>query len=246
MAVPTSTIAQGSRITSEAIFISKAPIFLPRYSGVRPTISPDEEDGHQGEGEHAVEPRTDAAEDDLAQLHQPHRGQPAQRHVRVVHRVDRAVGGGRRRHRPERRVGDPEADLLALHVSRSRLVHAQRGEHGVASAFRHDGQGEHGERSTTVMAARIAQPCLRSPTISPNVRQSEAGISRIASDLQEVRQRRRVLQRVRRVDVEEPASVGAELLDRHLRGRRADGDPLGRHRRSVRRRRVGSRSVTSR
>ena len=25
---------------SEAIFISKASIFLPRYSGVRPTISP--------------------------------------------------------------------------------------------------------------------------------------------------------------------------------------------------------------
>ena len=39
-AVPTRTVAQGRRITSAAIFISKAPTFLPRYSGVRPTIKP--------------------------------------------------------------------------------------------------------------------------------------------------------------------------------------------------------------
>ena len=40
MAVKTSTTAAGIRITSDAIFISYASIFLPRYSGVRPTISP--------------------------------------------------------------------------------------------------------------------------------------------------------------------------------------------------------------
>ena len=40
MAVPNSTTNGGIRITSEAIFISKASIFLPRYSGVRPTIRP--------------------------------------------------------------------------------------------------------------------------------------------------------------------------------------------------------------
>src|SRR5206468_2218457 len=39
-AAPTSTSAGGIRITSDAIFISYASIFLPRYSGVRPTISP--------------------------------------------------------------------------------------------------------------------------------------------------------------------------------------------------------------
>ena len=37
---PTSTTAGGIRMTSDAIFISNASIFLPRYSGVRPTISP--------------------------------------------------------------------------------------------------------------------------------------------------------------------------------------------------------------
>jgi hypothetical protein len=32
--------ADGTRMTSAAIFISKASIFLPRYSGVRPTMRP--------------------------------------------------------------------------------------------------------------------------------------------------------------------------------------------------------------
>ena len=40
MAVPIVTMAGGKRMTSEAIFISYASIFLPRYSGVRPTMSP--------------------------------------------------------------------------------------------------------------------------------------------------------------------------------------------------------------
>ena len=44
--------------------------------------------------------------------------------------------------------------------------------------------------------------------------------------LQEVGERRWVLQRVRRVDVEEAAAVGAELLDRNLRGRRPNRDYL--------------------
>ena len=39
-AVPISTTIGMTRTTSAAIFISKASIFLPRYSGVRPTISP--------------------------------------------------------------------------------------------------------------------------------------------------------------------------------------------------------------
>ena len=39
-AVPTSTSVGVVRKYSEANFISRAPIFLPRYSGVRPTINP--------------------------------------------------------------------------------------------------------------------------------------------------------------------------------------------------------------
>ena len=39
-AVPQSTSSGGSRIAIDAILISNAPSFLPRYSGVRPIISP--------------------------------------------------------------------------------------------------------------------------------------------------------------------------------------------------------------
>ena len=45
--------------------------------------------------------------------------------------------------------------------------------------------------------------------------------------LEEVRERRRVLERHRRVDVEEAAAVGAELLDGLLRGDRAERERLG-------------------
>ena len=40
IAVPQSTSSGGSRIAIDAILISKAPSFLPRYSGVRPIIRP--------------------------------------------------------------------------------------------------------------------------------------------------------------------------------------------------------------
>ena len=40
IAVPTTTSAHGISTTRLAIFISCASIFLPRYSGVRPTMSP--------------------------------------------------------------------------------------------------------------------------------------------------------------------------------------------------------------
>ena len=39
-AVPMRMAADGRRMAMEAIFISKASIFLPRYSGVRPTMRP--------------------------------------------------------------------------------------------------------------------------------------------------------------------------------------------------------------
>jgi DNA-binding NarL/FixJ family response regulator len=39
-AVPSNTTVRGTKIPIDAIFISKISIFLPRYSGVRPTINP--------------------------------------------------------------------------------------------------------------------------------------------------------------------------------------------------------------
>jgi hypothetical protein len=54
---------------SIAIFTSRASIFLPRYSGVRPTISPAMKTVEDDEDQHAVETGADAAEDDFAQQH---------------------------------------------------------------------------------------------------------------------------------------------------------------------------------
>jgi len=44
--------------------------------------------------------------------------------------------------------------------------------------------------------------------------------------LQEIGQRRGVLKRVATVGIEEPAAIGAELLDGHLRSGRSNGDGL--------------------
>ena len=52
----------------------------------------------------------------------------------------------------------------------------------------------------------------------PKVSQSAAGISRIASSSRKFDERRRVLEGMGGVRVEEPPAVGAELLDRDLGG----------------------------
>ena len=78
---------------------------------------PGDEHGDDDEQQHAVEAGADAAEDDLAELHVDDRDHAAERREAVVHGVDRAAGGGRGDDREERRVGDAEADLLALHVA---------------------------------------------------------------------------------------------------------------------------------
>ena len=66
-------------MASIAILTSRASIFLPRYSGVRPTISPATKTASDGEEQHAVEAGADAAEDDLAELHVEQRDHAAER-----------------------------------------------------------------------------------------------------------------------------------------------------------------------
>ena len=81
----------------------------------------------------------------------------------------------------------------------------------------------------TVIAASSTQPCLRSFTIRPNISQSAAGMSRMASISRKLEIGRRVLEGMGRVGVEEAAAVGAQLLDGDLAGGRPDGDGLLRH-----------------
>ncbi len=61
---------------SIASFISRTSIFLPRYSGVRPTIRPGDEHRDDHENEEAVEARADAARPDAAGEKVEHRDQP--------------------------------------------------------------------------------------------------------------------------------------------------------------------------
>ena len=78
----------------------------------------------------------------------------------------------------------------------------------------------------TVIAARTAQPWRRVPDHGAE-RVAEGGRDHEDGEhLEEVRQRRRVLERVRRVHVEESAAVGAELLDGDLGRRGPDGQDL--------------------
>ena len=63
-------------MASMAILTSLASIFLPTYSGVRPTMRPATKIARNHEQQHAIEPGADAADDDFAELHVDERNYP--------------------------------------------------------------------------------------------------------------------------------------------------------------------------
>ena len=149
-----------------------ASIFLPRYSGVRPTIRPAMNTARMANTSRPMMPTPDAAEDDLAEGDVEHghaAGQRREAVVRVVHRAARGVG----RDVAQRRVGDAEAHLLALHVAAG----LGRGELSLAPPLARIGLPS--ARSTyitatlmnriTMAAANSAQPCRWLPAKRPNV-----------------------------------------------------------------------------
>ena len=116
-AVPTSTTQRRQQHDQRGHLHLVGLDLLAQVLGRAADHQPGHEHGDDRERQHAVEPGADAAVDHLAELHQPHRDQPAERRERVVHGVDRAVGGGGGRGRPQRGEADAEARLLALHVA---------------------------------------------------------------------------------------------------------------------------------
>ncbi len=118
-------------------------------------------------------------------------------------------------------AGHAEPRLLALHRGArelgggARVVQLERG---------------HGDRSRapqrTAITARTAYPWRRSPTITPERAGQRDRDQQQQEDLEQVAERVRVLERVRGVGVVEATAVGAELLDRLLRGDRPAGDRL--------------------
>ncbi len=145
-----------------------------------------------------------------------------------MHRVDRAARGVGGYGGPERRIGDAEAHLLALHVaarlrSSGRLISA--GQQRVAARLSpvcgdHPGQEENRHRRPDGPAV------LRRPGHAPE-RVGQAGRDGEDRDhLQQVRKRRGVLKWVGAVGVEEPAPVGPQFLDELLGGHRPLGNRL--------------------
>ena len=134
---------------------------------------PADEDRQEDEEQHRVEAGADAAEDHLARAQAGHRHRAAQAGERLQRGVDRAVRGDGRGGRPERRLRDPVALLLALEVAAAGPVEGR----GVqAGGVLGRGAVLLGREITTMktrnsasIAAKIAQPWRWRPTMRPNV-----------------------------------------------------------------------------
>ena len=194
---------------------------------------PGDEDADDGVEQHAVEARADAAEDHFVGLHVEQRHQAAERRVAVVHAVDGAAAGVGRDGGKERRCGDAEARFLALHVparlrGRCRALDARACARIGLPACSAGYATNTPIRNITDIAAE-ERPAL--PRVLDHVaeRVGQARPERRRSGRSgQVRERRRALERVRRVGVEEAAAVRAQLLDGFLRRHRPLRDRLRR------------------
>ena len=81
-------------------------------------------------------------------------------------------------------------------------------------------------RNRTPITAKIAQPWRWLPTMRPNTLVSAGADREDQQHLDQVGQRAGILERMRRVGVEEAAAVGAQHLDDFLRGHRSLRDDL--------------------
>ena len=136
MAVRMSTTIGMTSTPSAASFTSLDWIFLPRYSGVRPTMSPPRKTVDDREQKNGVEPAPRPAGADLAEHHAGEEGEAPDRRVGVVRRVDRSGRGLGGRDVVKDRVRDAEPDLLALDVPPGLVGDAGLGDRGVCPGAR--------------------------------------------------------------------------------------------------------------
>src|SRR3984885_4918795 len=190
-----------------------------------------DEHGHDGEYQHAVETRSDAAEHHLAEFDQPHGHHAAERSERIVHGIGRAAGCRRGDGGEQRRGDHSQPRLLAFHVpaglrhGRS-LVNAQGCELRIALLFgldrdrrHHDEDDRHsGEDGPSL--ARIADH-------APKGEAQGGGNQQHRDHLQKIGQGRGILVRMRGIGVEKAAAIGTQHLDRLLRGDGAHAQGLG-------------------
>ena len=141
---------------------------------------------------------------------------------RVVHGIDGAAGGRGGDHREQRRGDDAEADFLAFHVAAGE---AQRVQHGRAVGFgpvadRHAGDEQHAHDGEDGPALTLVADHAAEHIGERRAEREDR------EHLDEIRQRGRVLERMRGIGIEEAAAIGAEHLDGDLRGDRPDRDGL--------------------
>src|SRR5215471_7618183 len=189
-----------------------------------------DEDRDDGEHQHPVEAGADATWRDLPQLDQDHRHHAADRREAVVAGVDRARAGGRGGGGELSRVNGAEPDRLALQVAAglgrcSGLADADTRERRIADllgAGRDAGRADQDQRHRSTdgeALLHVADPAAEHDG-------QPEGDPQFQEDLEVVREPVRVLERVRRIGIEGPASVVAQVLDHLLGGERADGDGL--------------------
>ncbi|MGY3120787.1 hypothetical protein ACVWXQ_004724 [Bradyrhizobium sp. S3.14.4] len=169
-----------------------------------------------------IEAGADAADDDFAELHVDQRDHAAERGEAVMHGVDRAARGGRGHHGEQRGCDDAEADFLALHVAAGQ---AECMHHRGAVGFRPVGDGDTGDEQHAHHREDRPALALVADHAAEHIGHGRAD-QEDREHLHEVRQRRRVLEGMGGVGIEEAAAIGPEHLDRDLRGHRADRDGL--------------------
>ena len=141
-----------------------------------------------------------------------------------MHRVDRAAGGVGRDGGEEGGVEDAEADFLALHVAVGG-IDAEFLVDGIAGGLAVPGDQHAGKEQRE--HRRPHGPAV--PLVFHHAAEVVSQRARDREDrehLQEVRERRGVLERMRGVGVDVAAAIRAEHLDRDLRGHRALHDGL--------------------
>ncbi len=151
---------------------------LAEVFGRAPDHETCDEDREDDEEEHPVEPRTDAAEDDLAELDVHERDEAAEWREGIVHGVHRAARGVRRDRRKEGRVDGPEADLLALHVPRRARRRRARGGSALPRTSAKPATRAP-PRKNSAIVQKTAQPCRGLPVILPSVTVRPAGIAKM-------------------------------------------------------------------
>ena len=203
-----------AQIASIVILTSVAAIFLPTYSGVRPIISPATNTATITNSSMPNRPEPGAADNDLVEHHIRHRTPPpsgVKLSSIALTAPSRRVGGHRGKQRRHRR---PEADLFAFHIAAGlqfarQLIDAEARQSRVAVGL---GSVNGGDADDIKNRHRGEQcPALASlPIIRPKVLVKAGANHKDQQHFDQVGCGRRVLERMRGIDIEKAAAVRAD------------------------------------